>query len=231
VTPGPGTPTTIALGKYRIQGRRANAVLLALGALAVAWIAYKRPKIYNWPLAVSVIGWVVFTAYWSHAARNSAADRSRESQKSRQVHELLLNLGLLLILVPIPGLKQPFLPSSPIYPAAGLAVQLAFGLLAVWARRHLGANWSGPIAIKVDHRLIRSGPYRFVRHPIYTAMLGMFFGSTVVSGQVHALFGMALGVVAYRRKIRMEEDALQIAFGAEYEDYRRHSWALFPGLW
>lgn len=103
-------------------------------------------------------------------------------------------------------------------------------MLGVWARRHLGSHWSGEITIKVDHRLIRSGPYQFVRHPIYTAMLGMFVGTAFVSGQLHALLGLGMAVFAYGRKIRLEEANLQKAFGAEYDAYRRDAGALVPRL-
>lgn len=61
--------------------------------------------------------------------------------------------------------------------AVGAILQAAFILLAVWARRHLGRNWSGEVRIGVDHQLLRTGPYRLLRHPIYTAMLGMFLGT------------------------------------------------------
>ncbi len=103
-------------------------------------------------------------------------------------------------------------------------------LLAVWARRLLGRNWSGRITLKVEHELIRSGPYRVVRHPIYTGLLGMYAGAAIVSGQLHALIGLALAVGAYLRKIRLEETNLLKGFGADYRTYRSETWALFPGL-
>ncbi len=77
---------------------------------------------------------------------------------------------------------------------------------------------------------MRSGPYRILRHPIYTAMIGMAAGTAIVSGTLHALLGMTLMIVAYARKIRMEESTLRTAFGVEYDQYRRVSWALVPGI-
>jgi protein-S-isoprenylcysteine O-methyltransferase Ste14 len=115
------------------------------------------------PMLVSIAEiaeWVLFTGYWSVAAKNSSPAKSAESRKSRRVHELLVNAALLLVVLPVFYVV-----------CAGLCIQTASGMLGVWARRHLGSYWSGEIAIRVDHRLIRSGPYRFVRHPIYTAML------------------------------------------------------------
>ena len=183
------------------------------------------------PMLLSAAEWSVFALYWSAAAKNASPVKSAESRPSRRVHELLVNLALLLVVFPVPGLPgRRFLPGGP-YPAcAGLCIQTASGLLGVWARRHLGRYWSGEIAIKVDHRLIRSGPYRFVRHPIYTAMLGMFAGTAVVSGQLHAALGLAMAGFAYWRKIRLEEANLRKAFGPAYDAYRRATGSLVPRL-
>ena len=183
------------------------------------------------PMLLSLAEWSVFSLYWNAAAKNSSPAKSEESRPSRRVHELLVNLALLLVVFPFPGLPgRRFLPGGPYTAWAGLCIQTASGALGVWARRHLGRYWSGEIAIKVDHRLIRSGPYRFVRHPIYTAMLGMFAGTAVVSGQLHAALGLAMAGFAYWRKIRLEEANLRKAFGPEYDAYRRATGSLVPKL-
>lgn len=137
----------------------------------------------NRALLLSAALWALFTMYWGAAAKNASAAAKSESRKSRQAHQLLLNGGLLLLFIPLPWMTQRFIPSESWIAAAGLGVQIASAALGVWARRHLGAQWSGEITIKMEHRLIRSGPYRVIRHPIYTAMLGMFVGTALVSGQ------------------------------------------------
>jgi len=223
--------TAIVIGKYRLAGRPAQIVLLALLAGAIAWIAYLRPSLSNWPVWVSMAGWVAFTAYWGAAAKNSAEAKRSESAGSRRVHEILVNVALLLLFVPVPGLRQSFLPHTFARVADGLTIQAAFFGLAVWARLHLGRNWSGRIEIKVEHELIRSGPYRILRHPIYTAMLGMYVGTAVTVNQAHALLGVAMVMFAYWRKIRMEEANLRSAFGPRYEEYRRATWSLIPGVY
>ena len=98
------------------------------------------------------------------------------------------------------------------------------------ARKHLGRNWSAEIASKVDHQLIKSGPYRLIRHPIYTGMLGMFVGTAFVSGELHGLVAVAMISVAYVRKIRLEEQNLRSVFGVQYDEYKKKSWALIPFL-
>ena len=175
--------------------------------------------------------WLGFSIYWGLAAKDSAATRTSESWWSRQLHVTLVNVALLLLVLPVPGLKRRFLPASRALVIAGLAIQAAFALLAVWARRHLGSNWSGEVRIAKEHQLVRTGPYRWVRHPIYTAVLGMYCGTVLVSGEIHALLATVIVILAYRRKISMEERALREAFGAEHESYREETWAWIPGVY
>ena len=182
------------------------------------------------PLWISGLLWIAFIVYWSAAARDSAPAASAESPASRQLHSLLLNGAIVLGFLRFAPLDRRWLPERPWLAPAGLSLQLASALLAIWARRHLGRNWSGAVQTKVDHQLVRSGPYRFVRHPIYTGMLGMIAGTALVSGEWHGLLGVGLMAAAYARKIRMEEQRMRETFGPEWEEWRRHSWALIPGL-
>jgi protein-S-isoprenylcysteine O-methyltransferase Ste14 len=183
----------------------------------------------RWPWMGAALGWVAFSLYWEALAKAAAAAQSAESKGSRGIHVFLTNAALILEMVPLRGLSR-FVPLSTPVMVAGLAVE-AIGLaLAIMARRHLGRNWSGEISIKVNHQLIRSGPYRMLRHPIYTGLLTMYAGTAVVVGTWLALAGFALAVLAYVRKIRLEEANLKVAFGVDYEAFRRESWALLPGL-
>jgi len=174
--------------------------------------------------------WIAFVAYWSASARKAAPAASRESPASRAVHTRLLNLTFLLLFVPVPGLRGRFLPGGTLIVAGGLMVQALGFVLAAWARSHLGRNWSAEISSASGHQLVRSGPYRLVRHPIYTAMFVMAAGTAIVSGEMHALPAIAVLAGAYWRKIRLEEQSLVGTFGAEYGEYRRSTWALIPGL-
>lgn len=209
--------------------------MIAAGIVGV-FIARRIPKAVHTQLAlsaemlVSVTLWVLFSVYWSIAAKDSAPAKTSESKWSRQLHLILVNGALLLLVLPIPGLTRRFLPSSHILVAAGLIIQAAFILLAVWARRHLGSNWSGEVRIAAEHQLVRSGPYRLIRHPIYTAVLGMYCGTSLVSGEIHAPIALVIVTLAYWRKIHLEEQALSKTFGSDFDAYRRDSWALVPLL-
>jgi protein-S-isoprenylcysteine O-methyltransferase Ste14 len=240
--PPAGLTPVLAIGRFRLTGWRATVAMAALGALLGWLIASRFPGTLSasgrwatiktdWPYYTSVALWLVFSMYWGIAAKNASVAKSSESGKSRQFHVLLLNGSLLLLLIPVWGLQTRFLPVTPILPPIGLAIQAAFLCLAVWARRRLGRHWSGEVTVKIDHQLVRTGPYRIIRHPIYTAMIGMYIGTAIISGQIHALIAIAIVVAAYWRKIGLEEDALRGVFSIEYDEYRRRSWAVIPPIW
>jgi protein-S-isoprenylcysteine O-methyltransferase Ste14 len=211
------------------------ALAAAIGAVIGGFVRKLR-LLPHWsgftPAMLAAVGlWVAFTVYWSIAAKDRAPTRSGESVLSRQAHVIAVNAALLMLVFPVPGLTRRFVPDTLALALIGLAIQVASIALAIWARRHLGSNWSGEVRIASGHELVRSGPYRFVRHPIYTALVGMYIGTGLVSGQVHALVALGLVLLAYWRKIRLEERALAGAFPAEYERYRSETWAWIPGLY
>ena len=111
--------------------------------------------------------WVGWLAYWAIAARGAKATQWREPLAGNWLHYALALLGTIVLVVPraLPSLlAQPFLPPSPILARLGV-VLTALGLaIAITARIALAANWSAAVEIKEDHALIRSGPYRHVRH-------------------------------------------------------------------
>jgi protein-S-isoprenylcysteine O-methyltransferase Ste14 len=215
------------VGRLSLTGRSAWAANLVLLALIVALIIHSRPAL---GILLSGILWFLLISYWSIPVKNAPARKSTEPVKSRRLHENLLLLAILLLFIPIPGLTHRIVQPTLALVVMGLTIQGASMALYYWARRHLGRFWSGAITITAEHQLIRTGPYRLLRHPMYTAVLGMFVGTVVVSWQIHALLGLALGIAVYLRKIRIEERTIREAFGADYESYRRKTWRLIPGL-
>jgi protein-S-isoprenylcysteine O-methyltransferase Ste14 len=217
----------IKLGKFTLKGPAATVVTAVISALIFLAIFYSRPTI---RMLVSAAIWIVMMVYWSIAAGKIAPTKSTEDAKSNRRRQLLLNLAILMLFVPVPGLTRQFLPLTRTTITTGFGIQAGSALFYFWTKQYLGRFWSSAVAIMKDHQLVRTGPYRLIRHPLYTAMLGMFAGTAIVSGQYHALIGVALGVYAYWGKIRIEERALGEAFGTEYADYKRHSRALIPWL-
>jgi len=177
----------------------------------------------------SIVLFVFFSIYWGASSKNSAQTKSSESRRSTIFHQILINAAYLILLFPIPGLTGWYLPPQLHYLVTiGVIVEAAGILLAIWARRHLGRNWSAAVRIGEGHELIRSGPYRFLRHPIYTGVLCIAGGIAISWGQYHALVGLAMIIAAYIRKTRLEDEILQREFGDAYVDYRRHTWGLVP---
>jgi len=182
-------------------------------------------------MAPGIVVYLLFGIYWTVAARDRGADRTSEPAWSVLLHRTLVSVSLALILLPLPGLLTRLVPPSPALLVLGVAVELAGAALAVAARRHLGRNWSAEVRIAEGHELVRSGPYRRLRHPIYTGVLLMYLGLALAAGRVGSLLGLGLVVVAYLRKVGLEERLLQQTFGAAFTDYRRGSWALVPPLY
>ena len=231
-TPPPArTGIMLKIGTLTLTGVDAVAALLAALAGAVALLVWQAPHLRFTPLVASGLLWFAFIVYWSIAATDSARATSTESRGSRTLHQNLLNLGLVLLFVRLPYLTPRWVPAGPWPAAAGFALQIVCGLLAVWARRHLGPNWSGGIARKEGHALVCTGPYRKLRHPVYTAMLGMYFATALVSGELHGLLAFAIVGFACARRIPLEEAELRARFGAEWHAYRATSWALIPGVY
>jgi protein-S-isoprenylcysteine O-methyltransferase Ste14 len=177
--------------------------------------------------------WAAWLVYWSISSTDVKKVDRRESAASRLSYSVpLLFAGLLLAAPSKAGgmLYERFLPVSVAPFWIGSAVLAAGLAFSVWARRHLGRNWSGFVTIKRDHELIRSGPYRLVRHPIYTGLLLAFAGSAIARAEWRGVLAVLFALAAFWRKLTIEERWLTGVFGAEYEAYRAEVPALVPFL-
>ena len=104
-------------------------------------------------------------------------------------------------------------------------------LLSWTSTRALGSYLRFEAAIDADHQLVRSGPYRVVRHPIYASMLCVFFAiAAIVATPVSIVPGLALFIAGTEVRVRVEERLLAGRFGAEFEEYRRTTAAYVPLL-
>ncbi len=185
-----------------------------------------------WPAWLVASIWVVWFAFWRFAATGSTAPAERESAWSRASYLLPMLLVIVLMIGPSwpPWLEHRLIPGGWVRYWIGVVV-LTLGLgFTVWARRVLGKNWSGRIAIKEDQQLVRAGPYRSIRHPIYTGGLIAILGTAVASGRISGFLALGLASAALGLKIRIEERWLMKEFGDRYAEYRRTSWMLVPYL-
>jgi protein-S-isoprenylcysteine O-methyltransferase len=98
----------------------------------------------------------------------------------------------------------------------------------ILALKALGTQFSAYVTLQPNHRLVRSGPYRRIRHPLYLSLLLLPTGIALVFGSYLALPSMGLATVFVRDRIRKEERLLAVHFGSEFEDYRRSTWRFVP---
>jgi protein-S-isoprenylcysteine O-methyltransferase Ste14 len=113
----------------------------------------------------------------------------------------------------------------------GLVVLVASTVFTLWARLSLGTMWSAAPKVKGDHQLRTHGPYAVTRHPIYTGLLGMMLGATLLSGIGQWIVLFPVGLVLFEVKIRMEERLMVATYPDEYPRYRRRAPQLVPGLY
>ena len=113
----------------------------------------------------------------------------------------------------------------------GFAVLVASTAFTLWARFSLGTMWSMAPQVKDDHRLRTHGPYAVTRHPIYTGVLGMILGATLLSGIGQWIVLFPVGLILFEVKIRMEEHLMLATFPDAYPRYRRQVPQLVPGLY
>ena len=179
--------------------------------------------------------WLIWIAYWRISAANVKPTQRHESTGSRAAHMVPLLIAAVLLLLrddPDGGwLFERLLPRTETSFRVGVLVT-AVGLgFSAWARVHLGRNWSATVTVKEGHELIRTGPYALVRHPIYTGLVFGFLGTGIAIGEWRALLALALVVVAFTRKLRLEERWMSETFGEEYQRYRARTSALIPFIW
>jgi len=175
-------------------------------------------------------------AFWTYWLITAIINRStyKRKQSNRALLPYLLVLVLTWVLISdqvSPGLLQGRIIPDGIGPGLlGIIITISGLGFAVWARMHLGKNWSGRPGIKVDHKLIRTGPYRFVRNPIYTGILFGYAGTAIVIGEIWAFLLLLFVLAVFLMKIRVEESFLLEEFGETYVQYRKEVKALIPYL-
>lgn len=177
--------------------------------------------------------WVGFALVWMLWAIRAKRTERRESVSSRLSYSLLLMANFYLIFarfIPVPWLRHPILPHEAWVQATGVAVTAAGLLFAIWARLYLGGNWSGIVTVKVGHELVRSGPYRWVRHPIYSGLLLAILGTGIECGELRSILGFLLASAGFLIKLRREEQFMKATFGVQYDEYSRTAGALIPRL-
>ena len=168
------------------------------------------------------IAWVIFWIYWL-----ASAIGVKEGRASRRRIPLngLSALAVLLLLRVFRG--GSLAVHSPILGAIGAVVFAAGIALAIWARVHLGHNWGMPMTQKAEPELVTSGPYRYVRHPIYSGLLAGLLGTALATNLIGLIIVVILGGYFYY-SASVEEKNLTATFPTAYPAYRTNTKMLIP---
>lgn len=175
--------------------------------------------------------WAILWLVWMAAWLRTKQTQQRANFGSRLLYGIPVIVAFYLLFndhIPFAWLRWRMFPRNSW--VGGLAVLLtAAGIaLAIWARFYIGENWSSAVSIKVGHELIRTGPYAWVRHPIYSGLLLAMFGTALARRQPRGLVALAILWLGFWIKSRMEEGFMRKTFGHEYQEYSRTTGALVP---
>jgi protein-S-isoprenylcysteine O-methyltransferase Ste14 len=196
-----------------------------------------------WPQAAIYYPWYIWAASWIAAAIWSGRTIKRAGAFREWPYRIFEFGGFFMLLGYFIDNGQPAPTGRPVMDAlmhrywllplninwAMVVVEALGFLFCWWARLHLGRLWSGWITKKEGHRIVDTGPYAIVRHPIYTGILVAALATLAVKGTGHAMVGVAMLFVGYWLKARLEERFLAEELGAEtYAAYRRRVPMLIP---
>ena len=193
-------------------------------------------------LAALYIVWAFWGISWLAAGLWTGRTVARPPLRSEVRYRVLTFAGWALLLSPV----WAKLPAGAIRPIDGemagtlwrlppalewaMVAVLAGGVaLAWWARLHLGRLWSASVTRKEGHRIVDSGPYGIVRHPIYTGLLAGAIATTALRGTLLVAIGLPLFVIGYVMKARIEERLLRDSLGPGYDAYKARVPMLMPG--
>ena len=177
--------------------------------------------------------WVAFLVVWLIWAIRTKPVQRREGFSSRLSYTIINVAAFYLMFagdVPREYLRNRIYSPNWLTDALGIAITFAGIAFAVWARVYLGGNWSSSVTLKVGHQLVRSGPYRWVRHPIYTGLTLAMLGTAIVRAQLRGVIAVVLAYIGFKIKSKIEERVMTDTFGPEYDDYRSHTGAILPKL-
>jgi protein-S-isoprenylcysteine O-methyltransferase Ste14 len=177
--------------------------------------------------------WAAWGLYWLVSSFGNKSTSRRETTLDRLAHLGPLLVGFVLIAsrqLPFAILYERFLPGQywQLSFWFGAAIAGSGFALAIWARVHLGRNWSASVTVKEQHEHITSGPYAGVRHPIYSGLLLAFFGTAVALGEWRGILAFFIVAASLWAKLVREERFMSEHFGHGYDSYRQRVAALIP---
>jgi protein-S-isoprenylcysteine O-methyltransferase Ste14 len=189
---------------------------------------------------VTLACWIIFVLYWFMSARSVKPIQETRGWLGGNWYPILYLIGFLFMInvrflgrlgIPTNKLAILLLPHTTVLNIIIVILLIAGLIIAIAARRTLARNWSGAVTLKEDHELITTGPYQYVRHPIYTGMLLMILGTALSVATLGACIGFFIIVVGILLKSRQEEALLTKHFVQGYLSYKKFTRTLIPFIW
>ncbi len=184
------------------------------------------------PVSACYLLWIIWFVSWWLAASWSSRATSRASIVQQLPYRLVTLAGFALLFGTSSHRAHDSLRFWALSASAGWGIAslcLIGFAFTWWARLHLGKLWSAFVTRKADHRIIDTGPYGIVRHPIYTGIILAAFAVAILKGTAYAIAGVLVVTVGFWIKARLEEHFLRDDLGAEtYDSYRRRVPMLIP---
>lgn len=173
---------------------------------------------------IFAVVWVAFWVYWLIAAFSMKSGRA---PWTRELAIRVLVAAIVIVLYRVGAFRHSGPKPGPWSVALGLVLVILGLAFAVWARRHLGRNWGTPMTQKREPELITTGPYRLVRHPIYSGLLLAVLG-TAIAFNLLWLIGVLLAALYFIYSAGVEEHYLSQRFPGAYDAYKRSTKMLVP---
>ena len=179
------------------------------------------------PIVIGHGMWVIFVIAWNVSDSRTPTAATPGAHRER-LYKLAIALGMVMIVLaarrPLPLWTNPPVLAWSLLLVVGAGIAFCW-----WARVHLGKLWSAEVTRKEDHRVVESGPYGIVRHPIYTGFIVMYAGMVLLSASAVGLAGFLLMTLGLWLKARLEEEFLSAELGvAAYGDYKARTPMLVP---
>ena len=205
--------------------RRFRFAFLAIAFVVLFLARHKTP-----PPVLIILGllWGGLSLYWVSSGPSSS---SGEFRFYRPLRLLILGATFALLFwdqTAIGILGRAVLPAGVGLAILGFVGALLGLAIALWARIHLGNYWSDKVVLRHDHHLIRTGPYAYIRHPIYSGVLLGVLGTALIVDQWRGLLAFALLFVNYTIKAKREERILADRFNEEFRQHQSGTGFLLP---
>jgi hypothetical protein len=177
--------------------------------------------------------WIFLFLFWTVSAKNNKQTVYKENFILRFLYYWLPLIIAALLLGPGKWfghtlIRENFVEHTNLVGCIGLFIAIIGLLIACWSRYLLGKNWSLSVQKKENHELIQAGFYSIVRHPIYTGILMIFIGNTIIVGDYRGFIAIAIVFGSFWFKLKKEEKILIEMFGSSYLIYQQKTKAILP---